>query len=283
MGKNKDLRITASVVLYKTPEDELRKFIECATAAPFTLVYFIDQSPDSSLRSLIEKRDPRFKYFHKKNEGYGRGHNYIIDRLQTGKRSYHLILNCDIEFAPSDIETLIDFMDDDANSDVTLVMPSVLYPSGESQHLCKLLPRPVDIFCRQMAPEFVKRMINKRFTLQGADFSQEMDVPYLSGCFMFFRTEAFLELGGFDPRFFMYFEDTDICRRNSEIGRSVYVPQATITHVHHATQKKDKRVMLIALKSAIQYFNKWGWVFDSQRRRVNRHTRSKYVKRDMRR
>jgi N-acetylglucosaminyl-diphospho-decaprenol L-rhamnosyltransferase len=68
---------------------------------------------------------------------------------------------------------------------------------------------------------------------------------WLSGSLMLLRREAWEQVGGFDPKYFMYCEDMDLCRRLAEAGwQNVYVPSAVITHVGgHATQERSRRML----------------------------------------
>jgi GT2 family glycosyltransferase len=99
-----------------------------------------------------------------------------------------------------------------------------------------------------------------------------MDVPYLSGCFMLFRTSALKKIGLFDERFFMYPEDIDITRRMNAQFRTLFFPSATIVHDHAKESYKSKKMLWIHLTNLIKYFNKWGWVYDAERKKVNAHT-----------
>ena len=63
-----------------------------------------------------------------------------------------------------------------------------------------------------------------------ADYESEMNVPYLSGCFMFLRKSVIEEVGVFDEGIFMYGEDTDLNRRIYQKHRTMYYPKVTITH-----------------------------------------------------
>ena len=139
------------------------------------------------------------------------------------------------------------------------------------------MPSPSDIFLRQFAPSRIKERNNERYTLKRADYSKVMDIPSLSGCFMFFRTECFEKIGGFDERYFMHFEDIDITRRMGDIARTVYFPDAKVIHAHAAAHKTSKKMLMIGLKSAVKYFNKWGWFFDNVRKERNKET-LKYIK-----
>ena len=99
-----------------------------------------------------------------------------------------------------------------------------------------------------------------------------MDVPFLSGCFMFLRTEALKKVGLFDEQFFLYTEDADLSRRIHKHYRTVYYPQVTIYHYHQRGSYRNFWLMWCNIKSAIRYFNKWGWAYDRERELFNRRT-----------
>jgi GT2 family glycosyltransferase len=99
-----------------------------------------------------------------------------------------------------------------------------------------------------------------------------MNVPFLSGCFMFFRTSALKQVGLFDERFFLYAEDTDLSRRMHQQFKTLFYPKAEIFHVHARGSYKNFVLTLHNLKSAAQYFNKWGWFYDPIRKEINRNT-----------
>ena len=86
---------------------------------------------------------------------------------------------------------------------------------------------------------------------------------------MLLRRESFERVGGFDERFFMYFEDLDLTRRIHELYRTVYYPDVTIVHRHEKGSYKSLRLLYCGLESAVRYFNKWGWVSDRDRSRIN--------------
>ena len=90
------------------------------------------------------------------------------------------------------------------------------------------------------------------------DYYQVMDVPYLSGCCMLMRTSAFLAVGGFDESFFLYLEDADLTRRMALMGRTVHLPEASISHYWGRGNHRSKRLTLVNFQSAWIYFRKWG-------------------------
>ena len=87
---------------------------------------------------------------------------------------------------------------------------------------------------------------------------------------MLFRSDILLNLNGFDERFFMYMEDVDLSRRCAEQFGAVYYPRVSIVHLHEQGSYKSRKLLKAHLQSAILYFNKWGWIYDASRVRLNK-------------
>src|SRR3990167_4773220 len=85
------------------------------------------------------------------------------------------------------------------------------------------------------------------------------DVPFLSGAFMFCRTNLLKKVGGFDPGYFLYFEDADLCRRVQKTHRTVYCPATSVTHYWQRSAHKQWKFGWIFMRSAWRYFNRWGY------------------------
>ena len=231
-------------------------------------IHLIDNSPDDSL-SYFVRLDNRISYTHtKQNIGFGAGHNIALRRSLSSKVKYHLVLNADVYFDYDVIDKLITFMN--ANSDVGLVMPKVFYPNGDVQYLCKLLPNPFDLIIRRFLPNiyFFKNLSDK-FELRRSGYDRLLNVPYLSGCFMFLRVSALAEVGIFDERFFMYPEDIDLSRRIHEKFRTIFYPDAFVFHEHGKASYRSKKMLFIHAINLARYFNKWGWFFDGKRKKIN--------------
>ncbi|WP_374166381.1 glycosyltransferase family 2 protein [Arcticibacter sp. MXS-1] len=264
-------QVTASIVLYNT-DASVKKTIESFLACSLHVkLYLIDNSPGDTLRSLAS--DPRVEYIHSgANLGFGRAHNVAV-REVIDSSPYHLVLNPDISFERGVIEELYTFME--KNRGVGHVMPKVYYPDGSTQYLCKLIPTPFDLIFKRFLPASFSDKRMERFQLRSSGYNKEMDVPYLSGCFMFLRTSALREVGLFDERFFMYPEDIDLTRRIHRKYRTVFYPEVSVIHAHAAESYKSFRMLYIHIANMVRYFNKWGWLFDAERRRINQNILSK--------
>jgi GT2 family glycosyltransferase len=263
--------LSASIVVYKNAVEILEKTIESFLRSTLdSKLYIVDNSPTDRLKTLVN--DPRIIYrFNNKNVGFGAGHNTILREI-LNETKYHIILNPDVYFEEGVIQKLYAFMNQ--HSEIGQLMPKVLYPDGRLQPLCKLLPSPQTLIKRRFF-NFYKSSLEKenyRYELRFSGYDKIMDVPFLSGCFMFLRTEALKKVGLFDERFFLYTEDADLSRRIHKHYRTVYFPRATIYHHYQRGSYRNFWLTWCNIQSAIRYFNKWGWLDDSEREFFNQRT-----------
>ncbi len=267
-------KLTASIVLFNTPrlqiEAVLKSFFDSACVET---LYIIDNSPNDKWR-ILEKRSEengftKIRYIHNENLGYGASHNLAMHEAIENGSEYHVVLNPDIRFAPEVLPALIDFMD--KNSDAAYVLPKVVYPNGEIQYLCKLLPTPGDLIFRRFLPKTKwSEKKNDRYCLKNFGYDKVINPPCLSGCFMLMRLSTLAENNiFFDDRFFMYFEDFDLIRRLHRVSKTLYFPGVQIIHDHQKESYKNRRMLLAHIKSAFKYFGKYGWWFDRERKEMN--------------
>lgn len=272
---NNQYQLTATIVLYKNDAEELKRAVRSFLNTSLKVrIYLVDNSPASELKSFASL-DERVEYiFMNSNNGFGAGHNKIM-RQPDKMGEFHLVLNPDIYFEAGTLEKLYDYMG--ANMDVGNVMPRVIYPDGQLQYLCKLLPTPMDWIGRMFIPfKRIKEKINDSFEMRFADYNKEMNIPYLSGCFMFLRKSVIEKIGVFDEGIFMYGEDTDLNRRIYQKYRTMYYPQSVVTHAFERGSHKSFRLFIIHIKAAFYYLNKWGWFIDRERQEINRKTKFMY-------
>jgi GT2 family glycosyltransferase len=261
--------ISASIVLYKPNMEQVKCVIESFSPSENRFLYLIDNSPkQTDVTSILAANSHIQYYLMGKNMGYGSAHNIAIKMAIQANAQYHVVLNPDLKFEPDIIDKIAEFMD--ADEIIAQVMPKILNQKGELQYLCKLIPNPIDLTLKRFLPQQFTRKSLIRYQLKFADYDKPMNIPYLSGCFMFLRTSALETVGGFDERFFMYPEDIDITRRMHKVFKTMYYPEVSIVHAHEAKSYKDKKMLIIHIFNIIKYFNKWGWIFDRERKMVNK-------------
>lgn len=261
--------ISASIVLYNTQFSMIEKVIKSYTPSTDRQLFLIDNSEQENIRCKEMQCEYITYIFNEKNIGYGAAHNIGIRKAIEIGAVYHIVLNPDICFEAEIVDELIQYAND--NEDVVYMLPKVLYPNGELQYLCKLLPTPFDLIFRRFMPDcgpFKKR--NERYTLKASGYDKIMNPPCLSGCFMFMRVSVLEKYDlFFDDRFFMYCEDFDLIRRLHRVGKTIFYPAVSIVHAHEKSSYKNVRMLLQHMKSACLYFNKYGWFFDRERRNTN--------------
>ncbi|MCU0666029.1 MAG: glycosyltransferase family 2 protein [Candidatus Omnitrophica bacterium] len=267
--------IICSIVVYKTEGAQLKKAVQSFLNSSLNLkLYIIDNSPSDKLRDILVDFNAEY-IFNNKNLGFGAAHNIAI-RNSAGLSKYHLVLNPDISFESGVLEAIFNFMEKNIN--VGLLMPKVCYPDGSIQYLCKLLPNPLDLFLRRSNIAIVNRLFRKsleNYELRFTGYRMIMDVPCLSGCFMFLRREILAKVGIFDQRFFMYLEDVDFSRRIHKHYRTVFYPQVSVIHHYSRGSYSNYYLFWCHIVSAVKYFFKWGWFFDQERKLVNRRAMDK--------
>lgn len=260
--------ITASIVAYHNSPEEIQQaaqsFLDSAIDSKKLII--IDHSQDDGLARIWDSYSDVEYEHHPENKGFGAGHNIAIRKIMEIS-DFHFIINPDVYFSKNEIPKMISYMQ--AHIEVGLLMPKIINPSGELQYLAKLLPTPFDLLFKRFLPASwtAKRM--DRFQLKFTDYQQIMNVPYLSGSFMLMRTPLLKEIGLFDERFFMYPEDIDLSRRFHRKYKTIYFPDAVITHKHEASSYKSAKMLWIHLSNMFKYFNKWGWLIDQERKKMN--------------
>ena len=258
--------LNASIVLYNHSLKEITTLVDILQKSKsISVIFLIDNSPIPT----AGYNNLRVNYiFTGNNLGYGAAHNIAIRQTIEQNIPYHLVINPDITFEPLILEIIEVFMNN--NSEIGLLMPKVFYPNGEIQYLCKLIPTPFDLIFRRFLPKNWTIKRTEKFELRASDYNKLMDVPYLSGCFMFLRTKAIEEVGLFDERFFMYPEDIDLTRRIHRKFRTVFYPEVNIVHHHAQSSYLNLKMLYVHTSNMIKYFNKWGWIFDKERRTINK-------------
>jgi hypothetical protein len=150
-----------------------------------------------------------------------------------------------------------------AHPEVGLVAPSVRGDDGLTQFLCKRYPSVWVLFLRGFAPRALRERFHRAVAhyemrdVIGERFVER--VPLASGCFMLVRTPLFARVGGFDPRFFMYFEDYDLSMRLAREAAIAYVPEARIVHHGGEAARKGWRHVAWFVSSAWRFFARHGW------------------------
>lgn len=257
-------KIIISIVLFQHQPADLQPTLNSLLASPLTgQIILVD---NGGCGWAAELNNPRIEYLAApRNGGFGYGHNLAIRRYAPQSELF-LICNPDISFDTDHYETLIK---EARQRPEGLLVPKIVYPDGSEQYGRRLLPTPLDLFSRRFLPPLAE-YLDRRFMLLDYDIRQPSFIPFLSGSFMLFKSQALLDLNGFDERYFMYLEDIDLSRRCAEQFGNCYLPNCVVVHEHQQASYVNPKLRNVHIRSAIRYFNKWGWLLDNGRKTLNR-------------
>ena len=263
-------RVNISIVLFHNDMNKVKKVILSALDTPLNvMLYLIDNSTNDDLK-ILTQLDDKIIYIHNSvNLGFGSAHNIALNFSINEKTPYHLVLNPDVMYDNNVLMNLYEFME--LNSTVGNISPKILYPNGEIQYLSKLLPTPFILIVRRffLKGRFLKNL-NDLYQLKFTNYNILMNVPNLSGCFMFLRTSALKDVGTFDSNIFLYFEDVDLNRRIHIKYQTLFYPFVSVYHDYAKGSYLKFGMLMLHIKSSVYYFNKWGWFIDKVRRKTNK-------------
>ena len=192
------------------------------------------------------------------NVGYGRANNLALARAASDA---HLVMNPDVELESDALRAGLEALRD--HPEVGLVAPAAFGDDGALQYLCKRYPSVWVLFLRGFAPLALRRRHAEaiaRYVLRDVIADRFVPgIPLASGCFMLARTALLERLGGFDPRYFMYFEDYDLSLRIGREAQVAYVPAARIRHHGGDAARKGLRHVGWFVASAARFFARHGW------------------------
>lgn len=197
------------------------------------------------------------------NIGYGRGNNLVIETVRS---DYHLVVNPDLFVAPDALQEALRFLED--NPETGLLTPAVFGEDGERHYLCKRHPTLLIMFLRSFSPKWLQSWFKPtlaEFEMLDCDYEKPIfDVEYPTGSCMFFRTSVLQQIKGFDPDYFLHYEDADIGRRALQVARVVYVPAVRVVHQWARDTHRSWGSRLVTVRSGFLYWRKWGGIFSSQ-------------------
>ncbi len=249
--------LSACIVLYHCGEEVFNALRCLQQANTEVAVYLCDNSPEDITAEKLQWSFPGVTVLPQNgNIGFGRANNAVLPYL---KSRYHLILNPDVTFVPDLLPRMMQYMDSHPN--IAILTPRVLNQDGSEQFLPK----------KQISVHYLLggllenhgrlfRRWRDDFTLANMDVRCPVSVEFATGCFLLIRTSVFQELGGFDPRFFLYQEDSDLSRRVLRSGRGsiVYHPDMCVTHLWARENTRTMKGRLRQMRSVCKYFLKWG-------------------------
>lgn len=169
-------------------------------------------------------------------QGFGANHNAAF---RNGDSEYFCVLNPDIRLPADPFPALMQALSDPR---VGVAAPQIISPAGSLEDSARAFPTPAAI-------------LGKALGRSSAAHTPGAHPDWVAGMFMLFRSPVFESLGGFDERYFLYYEDVDLCARLRLEGYEVTLcPQASAIHAARRTSHRNARYMARHLTSMGRFF-----------------------------
>jgi GT2 family glycosyltransferase len=248
--------VTGSIVTYNnmsTIDATLKTLFEFSKDIDFKL-YVVDNNSTDGTVEHIKTNYPQVEMIAlDKNIGFGAGHNEAIKVIDS---DYHAVINPDIILIENSIKKMVEYLE--SNKDIGLLSPKICFPNGKEQILGKKVPHLKYIFASRLRGEEPGKLL-KEYAMLDCDLTKPTEIENATGCFMMFRTSVLKKIGGFDERYFMYFEDADITMEARKHGKAYYNADATVIHMWHRETAKSFKPFMLQLRSMFIYMKKWGY------------------------
>lgn len=240
---------------YSQARNAVESFFEKTKGVELTLYIVDNNSGDDTLEKLKHEFPQLITIQNDENKGFGHGHNTAIPFLDS---DYHAVINPDITIDRDVLTELCDFMENNPN--VGLLSPEIRFPDGSVQPLGKRNPTVFGLVGRHIFKKSLKKYVD-HYLMLDENLTIPQELGFATGCFMFFRTDVFREVSGFDERFFIYYEDMDITRRVAQKKRALFYPYTYVYHCWERASSHKPKYFIILVLGMFKYFGKWGWQF----------------------
>lgn len=247
------MRATAVVVNHDT-RDELLACVASLRDSGADEIVVVDSGSRDGSAEAVRAAHPDAVVVELPNVGFGRGANAGV-ASSTGEAI--VVANADTVFPPGSVAAMAGYLEDHPR--VGALGPLIRFPDGRVQLSARALPSIGQAIGHAVfglwRPE---NRWTRAYRLTDWDRTSEREVDWVSGACMALRREAFEAVGGFDPAYFMFVEDVDLCARLKEAGWSVvFAPVAEVTHViGAAVSKRPFRMVVEHARSLDRFFER---------------------------
>ena len=228
------------------------------SADPTRYLVVDNASADNSLERLENVCPEALLLVNENNVGFGRANNQLVEHLQ-GK--YALLINTDAFVAADTLNKTLDYME--AHPDCGVLGVRLVGREGDLRPSCRYFPTPLNVFLSRTGLERFFPVV-KRVDDMDWDHASVRECDWVPGCYYLIRREVIDQVGLFDPRYFLYYEEVDHCKRVKQAGwKVVYYPDTTVVHIGGESAKTvvelnsvSRQIPKIQIESELLYFRK---------------------------
>ena len=253
--------LTTIIINYNTANllDKCIKLLRNASLKISMNIIIVDNASSDNSVDLLQRDFTDCKLIRNDvNVGFGRANNQCIPFIE-GK--YVLLLNTDA-FVPEDtINKTIQFMDN--NQSCGILGVKLLGRDGTLQPSCRFFPTPLNIFLQRTG---LKRFFKNTQLVDDMswDHNSAKQCDWVPGCYYLIRQEVVKNIGLFDPRYFLYYEEVDHCFAVKKAGWEVhFFPDTSVVHIGGESAKSEgdltssgRQLEALQIESELLYFRK---------------------------
>jgi len=253
--------ISVIVVNYNTAHllDPMFSAIEKGRGSLKLQIIVVDNASRDGSVEVLRSRHPTVELIENPvNVGFGRANNQVLPKLRG---RYVLLLNTDAFVSSDTLPKTVGYMD--AHPRCGVLGVKLVGRDGSLQPSCRYFPTPWNIF---LVSTGLARFFPKTHLVDDLswDHASERECDWVPGCYYLVRREVIDEVGLFDPRFFMYYEEVDHCRAVRKAGWSViYYPFTQVIHTGGESAlsagpltRSGRQISSIQIESELLYFRK---------------------------
>jgi N-acetylglucosaminyl-diphospho-decaprenol L-rhamnosyltransferase len=222
-------------------------------------VFVIDNDSKDHSAEILRSEYPNITLIeNKKNVGFGRANNQALPYINS---RYVLLLNTDAFIEQDSIAKTVQYMD--LNPQCGILGVKLLGQDGELQPSCRFFPTPWNVFLNRTG---LNRIIKhtKMVDNMSWDHASVRDCDWVPGCYYLVRKEVINQVGLFDPRYFLYYEEMDHCFATKQAGWQVrYFPYTSVVHIGGESAKSEgeitssgRQINSLQIESELLYFRK---------------------------
>ncbi len=256
-----DIAITAILVSYNTATllpDAIGALRIAAGSISLQTIIIDNASRDDSVALIRRDYSDCELIVNSKNVGFGRANNQALPLIQG---RYILLLNTDAFVAPDTLHKTVAYLD--AHSECGALGVKLIGRDGVLQPSCRYFPTPLNIFLRSTGLHRLFPWV-KLVDDMGWDHASVRACDWVPGCYFLIRREVVDKVGLFDPRYFLYYEEVDLCFAIKQAGWQIhYFPDTTVVHIGGESAKSDgllsaagRQLAMFQIESELLYFRK---------------------------
>ena len=228
------------IVNYNTAHLLARMFAACEQAAQGLQVRYwvVDNASRDDSVAVLQRDFPQATVLvNDKNVGFGRANNQVVPHL-TGE--FTLLLNTDAFVAPDALQVALACMQTHPRCGAVGVRLTT--EGGELEPSCRYFPTPWNVFLQRTG--LFKLFRHTRMVDDYSwDHRGERECDWVPGCFLLLRKQVIEQVGLFDPRYFLYYEEVDLCKRIKAAGWQVlYTGATSVVHLGGESAKSDAKI-----------------------------------------